>query len=192
MFDNFIEKLKGFLLNPVETFQKSREDTLGATFTYYIILVIISAILSALVAWGFASLSPFASIPGLGGFFPATVFIMVIIGGIIGPFIGGAWLHIFVWLLGGRKGYVQTVKAVMYGSTPGLLLSWIPIIGFIGGIWSIILEILGIRELQEISTGRAIAAVILAVVIILIIVALIAAALLIAVISTTTGTPVPY
>jgi hypothetical protein len=66
---------------------------------------------------------------------------------------------------------VETVKSIMYGSTPGLLLGWIPIVSFIGGIWAIVIDILGIKELQEMSTGRAVAAVVIAFVILIVIVA---------------------
>ena len=171
MLTDFVEKVRGFLMKPVETFQKSKEDTLGNALTYYIILVVINAILSTLVLLaGISTFSQYGNIPGMGGIFPAILFVGIIVGGIIGVFIGGAWLHIFVWLLGGRKGYLQTVKALVYGSTPGLLISWIPIIGIIGALWTLILEILGIQELQEMSTGRAAAAVILAVVILVIII----------------------
>ncbi len=171
MLNDFMENVRGFLLKPVETFQKSKEDTLGNTLTYYIILVVINAILSTLVLLaGVSTLSQYGNIPGMEGIFPEILFVSIIVGGIAGVFVGGAWLHIFVWLLGGRKGYLQTVKTLMYGSTPGLLISWIPIIGIIGALWSLILEILGIQELQEMSTGRAAAAVILAVVILVIIV----------------------
>ncbi len=190
MIDTFLEKLKGFILNPVETFQKSREDTLGTAFTYYIVLAVISAILVTLVYTAVASLSPLAAMPGFTSMFPAALFVLLIIAYIVGPFIGGAWLHIFVWLLGGRKGYVQTVKAAMYGATPSFLLSWIPLIGIIGALWTIALEILGLRELHEISTGRAIAAVIISVLIILVIVILIVMTFVIA--SVSTVRPVPY
>ncbi|MBP1930010.1 hypothetical protein J2741_002606 [Methanolinea mesophila] len=192
MLDNFVEKLKGFLLKPVETFQMSREDSLGTTFAYYIVLAIISAILVTIVYTAVASLSPLASLPGFAGLFPLFIFVFLIVAYIIGPFIGGAWVHIFVWLFGGRKGYIQTVKAMMYAATPSFLLSWIPLVSIIGSIWTLILEIIGIRELHEISTGRAVAAVIIPIVIIVIIIALIVAAFVIAAVSTMTMSPVPY
>ena len=59
----------------------------------------------------------------------------------------------------------QTFKALMYGATPSLLLGWIPFINFLALIWALIVEIIGIRQLHEISTGRAVAAVILAIII---------------------------
>ncbi|MEI7432846.1 MAG: YIP1 family protein [Methanomicrobiales archaeon] len=175
MLNDFMEKVRGFILKPVETFQECKEDSLGNALTYYIILVIINAILSTLVLFaGISTLSMYEKIPGMEGIFPAVLFVGIIVGGIIGVFICGAWLHIFVWLLGGRKGYEKTLKAIMYGSTPGLLISWIPIIGIIGALWTLILEILGIQELQEMSTGRAAAAVILAVVVFVIIIIVVA------------------
>jgi hypothetical protein len=186
MLNDFVAKVKGFLMKPVETFQKARADSLQTAFIYYLILLVISAILSTLVLIaGISAMNLFQSIPGLKGALPAIMFVGTIIGGIIGIFIGGAWLHIFVWALGGKKGYVQTVKSLMYGSTPALLLGWIPFIGFIGGLWGLILEILGIRELQEMSTGRAVAAVIIAFVILVIIVIVIAAAAIVALMSAT-------
>jgi hypothetical protein len=96
-------------------------------------------------------------------------------------FIEAVWLHIFVYILGGRKGYIETLKTIGYGSTPFWLIGWIPIIGWIIGlIWSFILAILGVRELHEMSTGRAAGAVILALVVILIIIGLVLSLFMIA------------
>ncbi|MFA4935401.1 MAG: YIP1 family protein [Candidatus Methanoperedens sp.] len=102
-------------------------------------------------------------------------FILFMILAIIGSFISGAIVHIGVYIMGGEKGIVQTIKAVMYGSTPGLLLGWIPIIGFIAAIWSLILEILGIRQLHELTTGRAIVAVLIPFIIMVVLTVVLAA-----------------
>jgi len=174
-----VEKIKGFLFSPSETFDASKEDTLGDAFKYYIILLLIPALLSALIA--VVAFSLFAGFFGrmLPGFMPAllafagagaavafiAVFIYVLIAGAIVVLIGGLWLHIWVYLVGGRKGLTQTFKALMYGATPSLLLGWIPVIGFLASIWALIVEIIGIRQLHEISTGKAVAAVILAIII---------------------------
>ena len=182
MLNDFVEKVRGFIMKPVETFQNVRGGSLGDAFVYYIILLVINAVLSAVVLTaGLSALSIYQSIPGFKGALPLVLFFMTIVGGIIGVFIGGAWLHIFVWALGGKKGYVQTVKSVMYGSTPGLILGWIPIIGFIGAIWTVILDIFGIKELQEMSIGRAVAAVVIAGVILIVIVMVLAIAAFMAV-----------
>jgi hypothetical protein len=176
MVHDFVEKVQGFLIKPVDTFRKSREDTIGNALTYYFILVVINAILSTLVLLaGISTMNLNGSFPIVQETSPAILFVSTIVGGIVVVFIGGLWLHMFVWLLGGRKEYFQTLKALMYGSTPGLLISWIPIIGFIGALWTLILVILGIQELQEMTPGRAVAAVILAIVIFMVIIILLAA-----------------
>jgi len=67
-----------------------------------------------------------------------------------------------------------------YAGTPGQILGWIPLIGFIAGLWSLVLIVLGIRELQEISTGKAILAVAIAVIIPLAVIIIAAAYFMIA------------
>ncbi len=94
-------------------------------------------------------------------------------------------------LFGGTKDIEQTIKTVMYASTPFLLLGWIPFIGIFGALWSFILWIIGVKELHEISSGRAAAAVILAALVILIFIILIAAVFLIAAVSVIPGSPMP-
>ena len=175
MFDTIVTKVKGFLLSPVETFQQSKTDEPKAVFTYFGILLLLNAILSALIAaLGIETMQMYAGLP-LGPAFPVLVFFMMLVGGFICTVVFSAWLHLWVYLLGGKNGIMQTINAMIYGSTPRLLLGWIPFVGIIFTLWSLILGILGVRELQDLSTGKAILAVAIAVIIPLIIVILVAA-----------------
>ncbi len=90
-----------------------------------------------------------------------TLILWVFLGSTVAAPVVGAFFHIFVYAVGGRKGITQTIKAFMYGQTPNFLLGWIPVIGGITSIWSLILFILGIRQLHEITTRRAILAVLM-------------------------------
>lgn len=74
-------------------------------------------------------------------------------------FTGGAIIHVFVFFGGGRKGITQTIKAYMFESTASLLFGWIPIINVIPMIWSIVTQIIGIRQLHGITTFRVINAI---------------------------------
>ena len=175
MIDTIVTSVKGFMLNPVETFQQSKNDDPGAVFTYFGLLLLLHAVLAALV-----SLLRIEVMPQYAGMFegpaiPVMVFLVALVGGCIITVIFAAWLHLWVYLLGGRKGIMQTINAVIYGHTPRLLLGWIPFIGFIFMFWSLALSIVGIRELQEMSTGKAILAVAIAVIIPLIVFILLAA-----------------
>lgn len=190
---SFWGKIKGFMASPTETFNTVKEEGWGGSIGYFAKLLIIFAILLAVVIvaifaaiWGLLEAFISAGVPGLGGFLGLATeiiavfaLISVIIGGIIGILVGSLWMHIWVYAVGGRKGVGQTIKSMAYGSTPALLLGWIPFLGIIGGIWSLVVSIIGIRQLHEISTGRAVLAYLLGALIIpLIIVIVIFIALL--------------
>jgi hypothetical protein len=175
MITTIVDKVKGFLLNPVETFQQSKDDSMGTVVTYFAALLLLNAVLSAIVAvFRIERMPMFAGMPWAAEA-PVFVFFFVLVCGFIAPFIFGAWLHLWVYIFGGRKGIFQTIKAVMYGNTPRLLFGWIPFVGFIFMLWSLVLGILGVRELQELSPLKAILAVAVAVMIPLILLILLAA-----------------
>jgi len=160
LFFSIIEKIHGFLLTPVRSFQKYRNEPFSSAYICYAVLWVIESLLTTLVIITKASdLFPYQSLMDISGMGAGVVFFLLFGIGLILPFIGGAIVHAGVIMVGGKKGYLQTVKAYMYAITPNLVLGWIPIIAIIGIIWSIILEVIGIRELQDLSTGRAIGAI---------------------------------
>lgn len=163
-----IETTKGFLLNPVETFQQHADTSLSKAFQYYAILIVFYAVLFSIFEGALLSFGSFPHGGSFVGFATGMLvlfFICIIIpASLIGVFFTGLFHHIFVLLLGGEQGVAQTLKAFMYSTVPTLVLGWIPIINVIAAIWSFVLLILGIRELQKISTASAIAAVLIPVV----------------------------
>lgn len=175
----FVEKVKGILTEPSKTFDALKEETLGESIKYYAVIAAISAALNTLLfALAFGTMfgqlgTMMGASAGVAG--AIVFFVILFIFGIIGAFISGAIFHIFVYLAGGRKGLTQTIKAVIYGSTPGLLIGWIPFIGMIGGLWSLVLEIIGIRQLHEMTTGRAVLAVVIMLVVLVVMTVLLAA-----------------
>jgi len=177
---SIVERIKGFLFSPSETFDASKEDTLGDALYYIMVILAIYAVLIAIIAAIAFSLTRrmlgLFSVPGMplatatAPMVGVLFFVYALVGGIIGVFILGLWLHLWVYLFGGRNGLIQTIKAVIYGETPGLVLGWIPFINIIAAIWSIIVSVIGVRQLHGLSTGKAIIAVIIALIIPLIII----------------------
>ncbi len=79
---------------------------------------------------------------------------------IAAPLIAGVWLHIWVYIFGGRGGIGQTFKTAMYACTALLAIGWVPIIGLFGGAFSALYsQVVGIRELHHLTSRRAIGAV---------------------------------
>ncbi len=182
----YIELIKGFVLSPVETFRKVKDTDYGDTLAYFLVFAVIYTVLSVSVilvrlpqVW-FTSIFGLLGIGTLSGFGIVIIAIMMIIAALVILFIGTAWLHLWVYLFGGRNGFRETLKALAFGETPALLLGWIPLLGLLALIWSLVLTFLGVRELHGISTGRALGAVILAVMIPLLILVVLAAFLFIA------------
>lgn len=183
---SFGEKLKGFLVKPVETFQAHRGESLGAAYKYYIVLFVIFSILFGIVAIALdmnfmtSTIDALSQVPGmewasdfsafssfLVSFDIFVVYITFVIG-LFWIFVSGLILHCFVLMFDGEKGYVQTIKALMYSYTPYLILGWIPYVNIIVAIWMLVLLVLGIRELQELSTGKAVLVVIIPIILVLI------------------------
>ena len=188
----FVDKVKGFLMAPTKAFQDSRADTLSEAFRYYFILLVVFSILYAIVsaAVGMAAftavLEQIAASGAMGetlagllqhfsGFVVAVSLFFVYLFFLLmlfGVFLQGFFYHVFVLLLGGEKGYVTTLKTIMYASTPWLLLGWIPYVSVIGALWSLILLILGIKETQEMTLGSALLVILVPLVLLLILVLL--------------------
>jgi hypothetical protein len=176
MFDDLLNEMKGFLMAPSATFRKTRVKSVAAAYQYYAALLVIFTVLFGIVvvSLGFSSFmsmaNQMAAIPILGGVISAAVvnfstFIislnvffvyLVFLALFMGIFILGLKTHVFVLLMGGEKGVVQTVKTTMYASTPALLLGWIPFVGVIGGIWSLALLVIGLKENHEMEMGNAV------------------------------------
>lgn len=157
------------MFSPSETFDASKEETLGDAFIYFVVILAIYAVLVAIIATGAFSLIGgmygMFGVPGMRGAAMGRFTVELGLLPFVGVFILGLWLHLWVYLFGGRNGVVQTIKAVIYGWTPRLVLGWIPIINIIAWIWALIVGIIGIRQLHELSTGKAVIAVIIALII---------------------------
>jgi hypothetical protein len=175
MTTTFIDKVKGFLLSPAESFKASRADSLGSAYRYYVMLLIIFSVLYAIVstaigAAAFTAMLDQLAASGIFGaalaevlrnftgfiialdlFFAYLLFLVML----FGIFLSGFMYHAFVLLFGGEKGVATTVKTVMYANTPFLILGWIPYIAVIGAIWAFVLMVLGIKETQEMTLGNA-------------------------------------
>ncbi|GAB7016423.1 YIP1 family protein [Methanogenium cariaci] len=190
MSTGFVDNVKGFLLDPIQTLIAHKDESLGDALWYFVILLAIYGALNGIIfglgigisgtlAALSAGLGPLGAgglaALGVAGIIVASI-ILFIIFGVIGLFIGGIILHIFVYIAGGRKDVSTTLRAIIYSYTPKMLFGWVPLIGFFADLWTIGLAILAIRELHEISTARAVIAVILPIILMIILAAMVIAA----------------
>ena len=177
---SFWRKLKGFLGAPVDTFNAVGPETLGSALKFFAIWAVVYAVLQTIFFYvlGMGIFQALWEWLGLGpvvvyDFNPVAFGLVSLVGAFGGLFIIGSWAHIFVRAFGGRKGYKNTIKAFAYGNTPALMLGWIPYVGWLFSIWALVLDIIGVRQLHQISTGRAVGAVLVSIAVLAVIVVLI-------------------
>lgn len=104
--------------------------------------------------------SALAWIESWGGFAAQVVFGAVFV--VIGVFIATGILHLMLLLLGGaRRDFEASFRVVSYAQATSILFL-VPFCGqLIGGVWSLVLYVIGLAEVHQISHGRAAAAVLL-------------------------------
>lgn len=157
MTSDIPEKMKGVLFHPTETFAETiRGDTLKDTLIYLLVVVVIFTLLAGvLLLVGVSAYAGLFTGIAAGGLSVIALIPLLFVVGLLGTIIFAVYMHIWVYLVGGREGITETWKAVIYAATPSLLLGWIPVIGVVTFLWSFVLMVMGIRELQQVTLVRA-------------------------------------
>jgi hypothetical protein len=164
------ERAYGMLFHPSEEFPEVRDEPLRRVLLYWIVLLAVFALLALITGFVYLVLM---RTPGSFLHFTSSWQVYYRVFTLLAAFIGLLlvilWLHLWIYLLGGRKGVKQTIKAFLYSQTPAFLLVWIPLPGIarmvllcLAAFWVLWLLFVGIEELQEVSGTTALAAVIFA------------------------------
>jgi hypothetical protein len=177
MLNDIINKAKSAITSPSTFFQSVRkEQGMGEAIKFYVVMgsiyLILSTIAASVILTGVADIVSII----VGSVFA----IIVIVPLLIISFITVGISHIFVSLLGGKNGFSQTYKAAAYGNSSTFVLGWIPVIGGLAALYSLYLFIKGISVLQNMSMGRAAAAVLIPLFVVIVLVVFIIGATLLA------------
>ena len=166
----FWDTLKSILTQPTEFYQKLEpEGNLGSAIGFAVLTGSIGAIVGILWQIPFqlfqsAIISTHNPSMAVGQTaFQMVLMIVVAITAplwvLIGLFIISAITHFVLWLLGGaNKSFTATIRVVSYAMSAAIL-NIIPFCGgFIGTIWEMVIEIIGLKEVHETTYGKSIAA----------------------------------
>lgn len=161
------------VLHPTTTFQSLRDKSATTVFIWSLrALAIYTAGVTTLAYTGLAiTVTPswLEVILGYTPLYPAVIplplWLMVIIGSYLGTILYLTLIPaITLRLVYGRKfsnGFIQSCKAIASSQLLWFLVGWIPLIGTLASVPIIVYEVIGIRELNTISTQKAIVAVFL-------------------------------
>lgn len=169
----FIETFIGMLTSPKETIKKSSPASLGDSIIYFLIVIFIYSVLSAAIALLLGPRHPMPLLTPVADVAAAVVFLIgLVIGGTIALLIIGLILHICLKIVGGSGNFTATVRAFALAETPAGAIGWIPVLGLLAGIWGFILLVMGAKEYHQISTLRAVIAIILPIIVIVLLIVL--------------------
>lgn len=161
----WFETAKQVVFSPTAFFEQSEPADIGGSMAFAVTSLLVSGLISFLLfvvlSLGFAAPEPMM----IGIRFASAIFAAAI-GGTIGILIGAGLIHIFVYLLGGR-GYEQTVDVVGRSTAVQAFFGWIPLVNVLASIYTLYVQVVGIKNRHNFSTGRAVAAVLLPLIILL-------------------------
>ncbi len=177
---SFVATARNVFLNPVGFFRGiARSGDFVNPLVFAVICALISALLGGILT---LVLSPLFAGPGetgeavTGGIvgFLVSLILTPIYVVILLAILSGLY-HLLVLLLVKPRstGFEATFRVVSYVQAIQLV-SWIPIVNIIAGIYGIILSIFGIREVHSTTTGKAAAVVLIPIAVLLLLVLLIA------------------
>jgi hypothetical protein len=162
---SFVDVVRRVTLHPITFFAEiPRRGGFLSPLLFAIICGEISAILGGLLSLllgvggtqGFQSfLNPIGVYTDYLGFIGTLIAVPFVVA--ISLFIYAGIFHLLVRLIvgAGNSGYEATFRVPSYATVVSLV-SWIPIIGLLASLYSLYLQIVGLREIHETTTGKAI------------------------------------
>jgi hypothetical protein len=169
--NSFVDVARRVVLQPVRFFAElPRDRNFVSPLVFALICIEISAILGwLLVISGVGSSPSFNPNPQNAGLpsvvapgSPLASIILAPIGGAVGILLVAIIQQILVRLIVGRtnSGFEATFRVASYTQVTSLV-NWIPFIGPLLALYGIYLSIVGIREMHETTTGKAVLVVVL-------------------------------
>jgi hypothetical protein len=144
--NSFIGVMKTVLVKPNDFYQHM--PTTGGFSPPFVFLVVclgVSGILAAIIA-------------GVDVF----LFLKLLIFGAIFSFIGAGILHLIAQqFFEGKGAYEGVYRTVAYAGVVNLL-TWIPVVGFLAGLYGLYLQIVGLEKVHKITAGQAVITVLIA------------------------------
>jgi len=195
--NSFVDVVRRVLTGPADFFRGvARRGSFVSPLVFALICSVIFAVLNGLFSMVGSIIQGTTGVGGaIAGFIGSIIFTPILVAVFL--FIGAGIYHLLVLLLAGQSnaGYEATFRVGSYASVI-LVVSWIsslfnvipvvgPIIGgllgLVIGVYGIIIQVLGIREVHSTTTGRAVAVVLIPTAVILLIALLIVGAALLAI-----------
>lgn len=174
MFENLIQDFKTaktIMIRPYAFFQRaSGKADVASVFRYYVVLSLLLAILTPVVnVLGFpsdvihastnAQMAAYKYAPiieqyvGITRHFWTGVLTLIFMVLKLPMFV--LFYHFFAKVLGGKGGWLASLKLTVYPATPAMMFGWVPYSDFIFGLWVGFFIVPGLHYFHKISWGKS-------------------------------------
>jgi hypothetical protein len=148
---DYFKKLVKVITRPKSFFEDiEKESSFGPVLVFLIISLLLAGVIGSIVniiVIGFLWQGIFlAFVYSIVGFILFNISLLIV--------------HLFVLFCGGRQGLLRTYQSLIYGMAPGLVLFQVPIIYYFANLYSLFLQIAGLRILQKMTLWQSIYALI--------------------------------
>lgn len=145
------------LLEPSAFFRRLDPGGSMARAVLYLLLVTVLGAFFHLMWQAFLYVPMMGDAAPYGGGFHLVQFFTAPFVVLIGLGLQTVVLHLFVLLLAPeRRGVGATARVICYAASPAVLVA-IPFVGgLVAWVWSVALQVIGLREVHRTSTGRAV------------------------------------
>ena len=156
----FAATWKGSTFDPGRFFAETpRDQGTGAAVVYYLLIGVLVAgatlFWEMMPAFGGLTQDPLAGEMGYPTMHPLVRFLLAPAIILVGLFISGAIIHVLLMIFdGAAHGFGTTIRVICYAYSPAIF-GVVPVIGtIVGGIWSLVLVIIGLREAHEAAAWK--------------------------------------
>ncbi|HLC85041.1 MAG TPA: YIP1 family protein [Candidatus Nanoarchaeia archaeon] len=168
--NDIIGTIKLVLSEPTTCWSKLSKKTVNDALLYLVVIMAAYGVLAVLMMTLWAG--PLGAGIGIVGVLGSLVFGLVM-SRVLGSLVFGlvmslvaAWLYnVIIGFLGVKGEFKDAFRALAYGATPGMLLGWIPFIGILGSLWSLVLQVIGLKDLYGTDFVKVIIALVIEIVI---------------------------
>jgi hypothetical protein len=154
-FQAFLTTMREVLFSPTRFYRRMPTNRgLSNPLIFALILGVLGGVLG--LAWQQAFVPQLEQFPGTVAPYLVGITIALPLIVLLTLFVGSVIVHLCLILVGGnRRGFEATFRVIAY-SWSTQIFALVPLIGsFIIPIYSLVIEIIGLRESHGISTGRA-------------------------------------
>ena len=151
-----MQKIGKIFSNPFGFFDEVREDSIKNSFLLYLFSLLIVMGVGVIFAFLFgmmlSGVSRFSVSSFIGFIFYPIMFVL----GLAATFVYAGIVHLMMKMFNGRGSFTDSYNACTYSLIPVAIISVVPLLGFLGIIYGIVLMTFGLSKYHEISKGKAI------------------------------------